>query len=335
MKDVLIIDRRMRRQANKRRIWIWLMCVLLPLGVMAQRRAEYNRKGDEAMKRLDYSDAKMWYEEGVALCDTYSIRQLTQIWLTVEQMRPSMRSLMNKCLNCLTVQATEDDPDAIERLILYYTEGIGTPKSEELASYWKEYQERLRMPVEPVYPVADSTPLSSPGRRMRFFVGYTYSVESPYGVSVGGVGQRFGWYVRFKTNMSFMNYTGECNDRGEIIDFSNAEDESYEPDARQSSKTNSFAGSVGLIVKCCPWLYASVGLGYGKRTLLHAFTTHAYENYADTRSIWCKNMDSSYQGVMAEVDAMVRLGDMFFVSVGCNTLNFKYMDLNAGVGVFF
>ena len=170
---------------------------------------------------------------------------------------------------------------------------------------------------------------------MRFFVGYTYSVESPYGVSVGGVGQRFGWYVRFKTNMSFMNYTGECNDRGEIIDFSNAEDESYEPDARQSSKTNSFAGSVGLIVKCCPWLYASVGLGYGKRTLLHAFTTHAYENYADTRSIWCKNMDSSYQGVMAEVDAMVRLGDMFFVSVGCNTLNFKYMDLNAGVGVFF
>ena len=208
-------------------------------------------------------------------------------------------------------------------------------KSEELASYWKEYQERLRTPVEPVYPVADSTPLSSPGRRMRFFVGYTYSVESPYGVSVGGVGQRFGWYVRFKTNMSFMNYTGECNDRGEIIDFSNAEDESYEPDARQSSKTNSFAGSVGLIVKCCPWLYASVGLGYGKRTLLHAFTTHAYENYADTRSIWCKNMDSSYQGVMAEVDAMVRLGDMFFVSVGCNTLNFKYMDLNAGVGVFF
>ena len=70
MKDVLIIDRRMRRQANKRRIWIWLMCVLLPLGVMAQQRAEYNRKGDEAMKRLDYSDAKMWYEEGgcVPLC---------------------------------------------------------------------------------------------------------------------------------------------------------------------------------------------------------------------------------------------------------------------------
>ena len=61
------------------------------------------------MKRLDYSDAKMWYEEGVSQCDAYSIDQLTTIWLSNERMRPSMRSLMNKCLNCLTVKATEDE----------------------------------------------------------------------------------------------------------------------------------------------------------------------------------------------------------------------------------
>ena len=101
------------------------------------------------MKRLDYSDAKMWYEEGVSQCDAYSIDQLTTIWLSNERMRPSMRSLMNKCLNCLTVKATEDDPDAISKLIIYYSEGIGTPKSEELATYWKEYQEMLLKPAEP------------------------------------------------------------------------------------------------------------------------------------------------------------------------------------------
>ena len=34
------------------------------------------------------------------------------------------------------------------------------------------------------------------------------------------------------------------------------------------------------------------------------------------------------------LDFMVKFGSVF-VSAGCNTLNFKYVDLNAGVGVFF
>lgn len=54
-----------------------MICAVFPLGLLAQQRTEYNRKGDEAMKRLDYSDAKMWYEEGVSQCDAYSIDQLT------------------------------------------------------------------------------------------------------------------------------------------------------------------------------------------------------------------------------------------------------------------
>ena len=39
-----------------------MICAVFPLGLLAQQRTEYNRKGDEAMKRLDYSDAKKWYE---------------------------------------------------------------------------------------------------------------------------------------------------------------------------------------------------------------------------------------------------------------------------------
>ena len=35
-----------------------MICAVFPLGLLAQQRTEYNRKGDEAMKRLDYSDAK-------------------------------------------------------------------------------------------------------------------------------------------------------------------------------------------------------------------------------------------------------------------------------------
>lgn len=306
---------------------------MFPLGIAAQQRMDYNRKGDEAMKRQDYSDAKMWYEEGVPQCDPYSIEKLTEIWLSNPRMRSSMRSLMDKCLNCLTVKATEDDLDAISKLIVYYTEGIGTPKSDELATYWKEYKENLLKPAEPEIVYRDSS-LIKPRPRMRFFVGYAYSIEFPFGITVGGVGQRLGWYVRFKTNMSFMNYTGECNNRGEILDFLEPE-ESYELNGAESSKTSSLGGTAGLIVKCCPWLYASVGFGYGKRTLLHAFTTHSYEDYGIMREIWCKNLDASYEGVAAEADVMFKIAKSLFVSVGCNTVNFKYVDLNAGLGVFF
>lgn len=48
-----------------KRLWILIFFVVLPMCLLAQQKTEYNRKGDEAMKRLDYSDARMWYEEGV------------------------------------------------------------------------------------------------------------------------------------------------------------------------------------------------------------------------------------------------------------------------------
>ena len=43
----------------------------------------------------------------------------------------------------------------------------------------------------------------------------------------------------------------------------------------------------------------------------------------------------SYKGVAAEVDLMMKITNSVFISVGCNTVNFKYLDLNAGLGVFF
>lgn len=55
-----------------KRLWILTLFVALPMCLLAQQKTEYNRKGDEAMKRLDYSDARMWYEEGVVQCDPYS-----------------------------------------------------------------------------------------------------------------------------------------------------------------------------------------------------------------------------------------------------------------------
>lgn len=306
---------------------------MLPMYIIAQQKTEYNRKGDDAMKRLDYSDARMWYEEGVVECDPYSIKQLTGIWQANQRMRPSMRSLMTKCLNCLIAKANVEDTTAISHLIVYYREGIGAPnKNEKLALQWTDRLEELRKPVEIItYLPVEVKKQSKPKEPMKFFAGYAYSIEMPYGITVGGIKSRLGWFARFRTNMSFNDYKGECRGTGEMVsplpgnaifNFTN------------EKKVNSYAGVAGLVVKCVPWLYTSVGLGYGSRELLCEYTVTDPSDYRKQEAYWCKNTDYSYSGLAADLDVMIKLGPVF-VSVGCNTLNFKYIDLNAGLGVFF
>lgn len=312
-----------------KRLWILILLVIvLPECLLAQQRTEYNRKGDEAMKRQDYSDARMWYEEGISNCDSYSIDQLTAIWKTNKKMRASMRSLMTKCLNCLTVKATDNDSTAVAQLIVYYNEGIGTPISDELASYWSDRLEELRKPVEPItyVPIQERKPREP----MKFFAGYAFSIEAPYGLTVGGVGERFGWYARFRTNMSFDDYTGECRGDRELL----PPPDDFSVNFTNKKKSNNIAASAGLVIKCAPWLYSSVGLGYGKRELLYEYITTDHFDSNNKNIFWAKNIDYSYEGVVVDLDFMVKFGPVF-VSAGCNTLNFKYIDLNAGIGVFF
>jgi len=201
-----------------KRLWILTLFVVLPMCLLAQQKTEYNRKGDEAMKRLDYSDARMWYEEGVVQCDPYSIGQLTSIWLANQRMRPSMHSLMNKCRACLELMANNKDTTAISQLIVYYTEGIGASKNETLAKSWQDRLETLRKPVEPVfYPSANQMKPDKPKEPMKFFVGYAYSIEAPYGLTVGGLKSRLGWFARFKTNLGFKDHDSECRGDGQIV----------------------------------------------------------------------------------------------------------------------
>ena len=313
-----------------KRLWIFILFVaVLPGYMMAQQQTEYNRKGDEAMRRQDYRMATMWYEEGVIQCDSYSIDQLTTIWKNNKKMRSSMRSLMSRCFDCLRDKATiESDTTAISQLIHYYTEGIGTQANEERARSWSNRLQELRRPMELISYIPQKE--KKPREPMKFFVGYAFSIEAPYGLTVGGVGERFGWYARFKTNMSFDNYTYECRGTDEFVSYPDNTSLRF----TNEKKVNSLAASAGLVVKCTPRLYTSVGLGYGKRELLCEFYTWDKNNINTQNTYWAKNTDYSYEGVVADLDIMVRFGSIF-VSAGCNTLNFKYVDLNAGLGLFF
>lgn len=309
----------------KRFLILVLFVTILPGYAMAQLQPEYNRKGDEAMKHQDYRKATMWYEEGVMQCDSYSIDRLTTIWKLNKKMRSSMRVLMSKCFECLRDKATiENDTVAISQLILYYKEGIGTAVNEERIRSWSDQLEKLRNPIVTYQKV------KTPREPMKFFIGYAFSIEAPYGLTIGGVAKRLGWYARFKTNMSFEDYTNECRGTNELVDY--PVNSSYR--FTQEKKVNCFAASAGLVVKCVPWLYTSVGLGYGKRDVLYEYHTWDKNDIKIENTYWAKNIDNSYEGVIAELDFMVQFGKVF-VSAGCNTLNFKYVDLNAGLGLFF
>ena len=312
-----------------------LFCLLFPLGLLAQQQTEYNQKGDEAMKRKAYQDAKIWYEEGVAYCDAYSIDKLTEIWLKNVRMRPSMRSLMNKCLNCLNIRGTEQDTTAMRQLIVYYRHGIGTPASTDLAEYWSDKLEQTRRLVEYAQTSDATLPideLQTSRQRMKFFIGYNYAVEAPYGLTIGAVGKRLGWSVRFKTNMSFDKHIAECNDQngGELIDASANEIYYFTGE----KKKNSYSLTAGMVVKCTDWLYTSVGVGYGDRTLLYEYNMVNPVTAETQQTGWAKHIDTSYKGVAADWDVMFKLGPIY-LSTGCSTVNFKYIDFNAGVGVFF
>ncbi|MDH6356461.1 hypothetical protein [Parabacteroides sp. PF5-9] len=312
-----------------KKLLLLLIYTMLPLYVVAQQLQEYNRKGDEAMARRDFSDAQMWYEEGVVYCDPYSIEKLTTIWLANEQMRPSMRILMSKCFDCLEAKAVQNDTTAISQLITYYTEGIGHSRNEELALQWESQLKQLQKPVTPV--IENEQRITSKPD-MVFFVGYAFSIQAPFGLTIGGMFDKVGWYVRAKTNASFRknNYTWE---KGSITEIGKEDELAYTFDKSRSKKINSYSITAGGVVRTTPWLYTSIGLGYGERTLLWPVSITDYDGNTQSDR-WCKNVDTSYKGIAAEVDFMIRYNSLF-MSIGCSTISFEYIDLNAGVGVFF
>jgi hypothetical protein len=304
-----------------KKLKIFILFVIVPFLSIAQQQTEYNVKGDEAMKRLDYSDARLFYGEGVPHCDMYSISKLTTIWIANEEMRASMHILMSRCLNCLNVKATENDSTAISQLIVYYSEGIGTAPTENLAVYWSERLKALRKPVETaeIY----SSPKSEK-QPIRFFAGYSFSLQSPLGVTVGGVGNRFGLYGRFKTNAIFQSHQGE---------FSGKKPDVSDLMKNVDTKHSSYAITGGLVVRLSDRVYGSVGAGYCTYDQLYKYSVlDDGGNVQSTR--YYKNANESFRGVTAEMDGIMEVGGLY-ITVGFNVLNLKYIDLNAGIGMFF
>ncbi len=312
---------------------ILFVLLLLTLTGAAQRQTEYNRKGDDALRNLDYSSAKIWYEEGVVSnCDSYSISQLTSIWLAEESMHASMRSVMSKCLGCLEDRATRDrDTTSMRMLIKYYDEGIGIYRDEAKVEFWQTQLDTYRNPYQDQS--ARKIKQSREKVKMKFFAGYSGSYYAPFGFTVGGVG-RVGWYLRFRTNLSFQDYTATCDKNGDIVDGSLG---SSLPNPLNNKKNNMLIATGGFMFRAAPSFYISVGGGYCKRESLYEYEKINSVAYESEGTFWAKSNDKSisFDGVALDLDGTFRIGKKIYGSIGCSLLNFENISANAGVGVFF
>ena len=325
-----------------KKISVMFVLLLMAVVVSAQRQTENNRKGDEAMKSLDYSSAKIWYEEGVVShCDPYSIDKLTTIWLADSSMHAIMSGVMSRCLACLDGRATQsNDTASVILLIKYYSEGIGTYKNETKADMWKSRLEDIRNPYQASY--AQYAQKDNRVRRdpvkMDIFVGYAATLEAPFGLTVGGVGRNIGWYLRFRSNMSFQSFnkTFEMDGYGEPVIIEGLNDGL--PDFSGKSKTNTYIGTGGIVIKVEPSFYVSVGAGYAKREFLIEYNKIGVvvADYDPTGPFWAKYAGrTSFDGVAIDLDGTLKMGKSFYGSLGFSVLDFNYISANVGFGVFF
>lgn len=148
-------------------------------------------------------------------------------------------------------------------------------------------------------------------------VGYHPSQIS-FGAMVGIVSKN-GAYLRFRSDFGSASTELECDDTGVLTN--GAGTAYYKEGVTTKARMSITAGYLRQIIKP---LYAYIGAGYSNRVL-------AWETIDDEL---VKNTDHSATGVAAELGAIGRLGQ-FAVSVGFQTVNFKYHELSAGIGFFF
>lgn len=141
--------------------------------------------------------------------------------------------------------------------------------------------------------------------------------QTSFGAMVGIVAKH-GAYLRIRSDFGSASTEGECDDTGYL---STGELPYYKEGATSKARLSITGGYMYRFFKP---LYGYVGAGYGQRTL-------AWETI-DGQLI--KNTDHSASGIAAEI-GLIGNYKSFALSVGCQTINFKYMEICAGIGLFF
>ena len=316
----------------KRNGIIIILLLITVFRTVGQDINEYIIKGDSALGRLDFNQAKAYYQEVIYLqyCDFHTIEQLTSIWIANESMRSDMTDLMKMCYDCLDNNARLRDTANIKLRITYYKQGIGTNKSEIQAERLMQQLETIRNPNRTTNEQYKKEPLRQK-EKMQFFAGYSATLVAPAGLTVGGVGRYVGWFLRVRSNLSFQDFTEACDDAGNIRGLNNGFAKPL-----GIKKNNTFIGTGGIMVKVAPSFYIAAGAGYCSREALYKFERIG-EPVAETiNEFWAKcDNKTSFTGVALDLDGTFGITNKIYGAVGLSVLNFMYISANAGIGVFF
>lgn len=157
--------------------------------------------------------------------------------------------------------------------------------------------------------------------------GYGFSPQHSAGITLGQCYgyTTIGWYVSVRTNLSLKQDDGlSCGQGGYLED-------GVLPFYSGNTKNNHIMANAGILLDFLStgvWpnyksnmlaLYA--GVGYGQRYQLWETTDHQWVTYQPT----------AYKGVSAECGLLASFKG-FTLMAGVSTINFKYMEVEAGIG---
>lgn len=156
-------------------------------------------------------------------------------------------------------------------------------------------------------------------------LGYSVAPQLSYGAMIGQMYKGMGWYVSGRSNFQF-NAPAElaCDKQGYI--------DGERPFYTSNTSTTHYIINAGFMMDVLEkttknkfnTLGLYVGAGYGKREL----------QWETTDGLWVKYAPTSHTGFSGNIGVF---GSLYGVTlnVGVSTINFKYMEIEAGIGFMF
>lgn len=205
--------------------------------------------------------------------------------------------------------------------LVYMTKGSRniTVKSNKFGMLKFEFPEKLDKQVVYKLDLKLILPEDQKRKTLVMLEGGYHPSQTSFGV-MAGIVAKHGAYVRFRSDFGSASADLECNDTGSLTAGGSGTPYYIEG----SSKKSRLSITGGYLCRIAKPLYGYVGAGYGQRTL-------AWETIDGE---WVKNTDHSASGVAAEIGAIGNFKG-FALSLGAQTVNFKYLELSVGIGFFF
>lgn len=210
-----------------------------------------------------------------------------------------------------------------------------------LQEHEKFIEKNVRFKVE-AYGLYDSYALrSSPyNKQINTYIlgqfGYAFTPQTSWGFVFGQSYRGFGWYVDARTNWNFRHLKGSQNgiaypiaqERGIVYEGKNIIP--FYSERKESSLAVAHLGftmdflSFGASKNRFNTFQLYIGAGYGLRRICWETTDGKFVQYAPT----------SYEGISANAGLMFSIYGLTF-RAGINTIQFKYMELEAAAGWMF